>query len=132
MIVGYPASLSDCRGVTIHVEVLEFETVILPPKEPIEGIIRSGEYNFLVKYDRSNIHVSYGRDLNSLKGISGCGAWCLDRDGQWYLMGIMTEDKNLDQRFPGPYLMGTNISEILYLLDSLTPEDDREDNPGND
>lgn len=69
--------------------------------------------------------VSYGLDVNTIDGMSGCGIWRILDEGEPFesfdwrnakLVGIVTEQSTHDPSEALPYIRGTNIVHVVSMI----------------
>lgn len=120
LVYGYPAVWTD----------LEVTSKIIksrPLKMITSGVDSSAvtklrfyqKYNLLVKYNpKTLIDLKSGTllEFDSPNGISGCGLWYYGIDNRPVLVGIMIENKLVQEK--QPIMMATRIDEVINIIDN--------------
>ena len=115
-VYGYPAEWTDLKSDKIMRKPLEITTngIVV---STVEGELKfDTKYNLLIGYDPKSLVDKDGNVLNlsSPNGISGCGLWYYETDGQLKLVGVMTENKIEKEGMP--FMMATRIDTVIDIL----------------
>lgn len=116
-IYGYPSDWTDLKASgIIKTTPFMFVTKGILEQESI-NCHYDQRYNMLLSYNKGNITSSENEqslENFSPKGISGCGLWYFDGGNSLKLIGIMIEDKSIQER--KPLMMATRIDEAMYII----------------